>query len=424
MTGIILNRAARFFALATLAALGLSLPANAATFSAQRGVNMDIWTTWPGRDKWGDASVMLPFPEWRQHVSEEKLTALKADGFDFIRMPVDPAPLLSAEGAPLKDRLLADVLDTARLANRAGLKVIVDLHLIGGDVPGTMGSVMSSPAEFDRYAALVQEMAGLLSKEDPSMVALELMNEPVVDCEPGEDSWPKRLKFLSAAARAAAPHLTLILTGACWSNADKLAAIDPTAIADDNVIWTFHSYEPFLLTHQGASWAGDFIPYVTGLPYPPSSVPRPELDAALDAIRARMRKEAPLMRRAGLLAYLDEQIAEIDTDAKLKAVMDGPFDTVAAWADRYDIPRQNILLGEFGMITQDYGKPYVMPVQWRAAYSRDVIARAEARGFAWSIWSYGGSFGLVDAFDGKKADPTVLNLIRELPARMRPTITD
>jgi endoglucanase len=50
---------------------------------------------------------------------------------------------------------------------------------------------------------------------------------------------------------------------------DRPRRIDPREFPDDNLIWTFHSYEPFLLTHQGATWAGDFIPYVTGLPYPP-----------------------------------------------------------------------------------------------------------------------------------------------------------
>jgi hypothetical protein len=37
-------------------------------------------------------------------------------------------------------------------------------------------------------------------------------------------------------------------------------------------------------------------------------VPRGELDVALDAIRQKIRSEAPWARRDGMLAYLDEQI--------------------------------------------------------------------------------------------------------------------
>ena len=118
-------------------------------------------------------------------------------------------------------------------------------------------------------------MARTLAEEDPAQVAFEPMNEPVIDCDAdGTGLWPERQQRLFAAARASATRLTLVLTGACYSSAEALARIDPKAIPDDNIIWTFHSYEPFLLTHQGATWAGDFIPYVTGLPYPLSAVPR------------------------------------------------------------------------------------------------------------------------------------------------------
>jgi hypothetical protein len=243
------------------------------------------------------------------------------------------------------------------------------------------------------------------------------MNEPIVDCDTdGTDLWPERQKRLFAAARSSAPKLTLILTGACYSSAASLARIDPKAIPDDNVIWTFHSYDPFLLTHQGATWAGDFIPYVTGLPYPLSAIPRVQLDATLDTIRARIEAEAPLARRSGLLAYLDEQVASMDSPDKLLGLMDAPFNTVQAWAKAHGIKPENITLGEFGMIRQEYGNAYVMPAEYRAAYVRDMIARAEAHGFSWSVWSHGGAFGIVDAFDGEKAEPDVMNVVKGLPA--------
>lgn len=414
MIGKRLNRAHWLFPAAIVLSLAAMPFAHAATFTMKRGINLDIWTTWPARDKWGDAATILPYPEWRKHVTDAGLSALRADGFDFVRMPVDPAPFLAPQSEALREQLLQSVLESARLVNAAGLKVIVDLHLIGGGDVGTMASVMADDDQFERYLALVRTFGAALSKEDPEKVALELMNEPVVDCDAGQNEWPERLQKLYAAARSSTTRSTLVLSGACWGGGDQLAKVDPHRIIDDNVIWTFHSYEPFLLTSQGASWAGDFIPYVTGIPYPPSSAPRAELDGVIEAIKERMNAEAPLPRRAGLISYLDEQIAEIDTDEKLKAKMDRPFEAVAEWATKNGVKPENILLGEFGMITQDYGKPYVMPAKWRAAYVRDVIARAEAKGFAWSIWGYGGSFGIVDAFDGRKAEPDVMDVVRGL----------
>ncbi|RWK48006.1 cellulase family glycosylhydrolase [Mesorhizobium sp.] len=402
---------------ALLVLAAVVLPGQAASFSMKRGLNLDQWTTWPGEDKWGDRQAILPYPEWRKFLGDDDLKALKSAGFDFLRMPVDPSPFLSGETLALRDELYASVLASVRMINRAGLKVIVDMHLIpsGSSRRIGMGEVMDDPQMFDAYVEMVRKMARTLADEDPRQVAFELMNEPVIDCDTdGAGLWPERQQKLFAAARSSATRLTLILTGACYSSAASLARIDPKAIPDDNVIWTFHSYEPFLLTHQGATWAGDFIPYVTGLPYPLSAVPRAQLEATLDTIRARIKAEAPWARQSGLLAYLDEQVASLDTDEKLRETMDAPFTRVEAWAKANGIKLENIMLGEFGMIRQEYGNPYVMPAEYRAAYVRDVIARAEARGFSWSVWSYGGAFGIIDAFDGDKAEPDVLDAIRSL----------
>ncbi|RWC44539.1 cellulase family glycosylhydrolase [Mesorhizobium sp.] len=402
---------------ALLVLAALVMPAQTASFSMKRGLNLDQWTTWPGEDKWSDPQTILPYPEWRKFLNDDDLKALKRAGFDFLRMPIDPSPFLSGETLALRDGLYASALDSVRMVNRAGLKVVVDMHLIpsGSSRKIGMGEVMEDPKTFEAYVEMVRRMARTLADEDPRQVAFEPMNEPVVDCDAdGTSFWPERQQRLFAAARSSATKLTLILTGACYSNATSLAKIDPKAIPDDNIIWTFHTYDPFLLTHQGATWAGDFIPYVTGLPYPLSAVPRAQLEAALDTIRARIKAEAPWARQNGLLAYLDEQVASMDTDEKLLETMNAPFTRVEAWAKANGIRPENITLGEFGMIRQEYGNAQVMPAEYRAAYISDMIARAEAHGFSWSVWGYGGAFGIVEAFDGNKAEPDVMDAIKSL----------
>lgn len=416
-----LTAAIKFWGALLLLAAGFAAPVSAADFPVRRGINLDIWNVWPPEEQWGDPSVILPYPEWRRTVGEAQLAALKQDGFDFVRMPVDPAPLLSPRTAGLQEELFDSIRDSVRLTNAAGLKVVVDLHTIpwGDDRSVSTGRLLEDEALFDRYVELVRRMAATLAAEDPDLVALELFNEPTIDCEEGQSAWPGRLKRLFAAARASATRLTLVLPGGCWSSANGLARLDPADFPDDNLLWTFHSYEPFLLTHQGATWAGDFIPYVTGIPYPPSGVPQAEMDGVLERIRERIRAEAPLLRQAGLLAYLDEQYAEIDTPEKLREVMERPFRDVAGWAARHGVPPSDILLGEFGMIRQEYGSAHVMPAEWRAAYVGDMIRLAEDHGFAWSLWGYGGAFGVVEAFEQRPAEAAVLDLVRALPAASR-----
>jgi len=131
---------------ALLVLVACTLPSQAATFSMKRGLNLDQWTTWPGEAQWGDAKAILPYPEWRKFLKEGDLRALKAAGLDFLRMPVDPAPFLSDQTLPLRDDLYSSVLDSARMINRAGLKVIVDLHLIPA------GSIVWTPLRRPRQS--------------------------------------------------------------------------------------------------------------------------------------------------------------------------------------------------------------------------------------------------------------------------------
>ncbi|MGE3306929.1 MAG: glycoside hydrolase family 5 protein [Rhizobiaceae bacterium] len=386
--------------------------AQAATFSVKRGLNMDIWVTWPAPSAWGDANVLFPYPEWRRFVKPADLKALRQAGFDFVRIPLDPAPFISTTSARHLERLYDEVSATIDAATAAGLKVIVDLHTIprGDDNPLGVEGVLGSEDSFVAYLDIVRRVSRVVAAKDPARVALEVMNEPSGECR----DWQDRLVRLFAAARASAINATIILPGGCGGGAEGLAAVDPRDIVDDNVIWTFHSNQPFLLTQQGAQWAGDFIRYVTGLTYPPYAVGRDELEATLDTIRRRIRAEAPWSRRSGMLAYLDEQMAEIDTPEELSAAVEQPFATVAAWAKKHGIASGNILLGEFGMIRQEYQNPWVMPAASRAAYVKDMIAHAEAHGYGWAIWGYGGAFGVVDTFDGVPAEPDVLDVVRAL----------
>lgn len=404
------------FALAALAASMLATAAQAASFSVKRGISLDLWTTWPGEGEWGDPAVMLPFPEWRRSLGQPELKALKNAGFDFVRMQVDPAVFLSDNSAALRPQLLDEVVQAARLVRQAGLKVIVDLHAIpAGERSVGTDEILADAALFDRYVELVRMVAARLAGENPGQTALELFNEPTSACEAASSDWPDKLKRLFAAARASATRLTLVLSGACWGSAEGLAVLDPKDIVDDNVLWSFHSYAPFVLTHQGATWAGDLAPYVTGLPFPPHAVPKAEMDAAVEAAKRRIRDEAPLARRAALVSYLDELVAEVDTAEELQGAMAAPFEAVTAWAARHGIAREDILLGEFGMIRQNYGVEFLMPPAWRAAYYGDVIALAESHGFAWAAFSYGGAFGLIEGFGGKPAEPDVMEAIRAMP---------
>src|SRR5262249_10855693 len=108
------------------------------------------------------------------------------------------------------------------------------------------------------------------------------------------------------------------------------------------------------------------------------------------------------------------QIATMDTKEKLDAVVERPFEIVAKWAADNGIEPRNIYLGEFGMIRQEWENPFVMPGPERAAYVKDMIEHAERHGLPWSVGGEGGSFGIVEEFEGRPAEPDVMDVIRRL----------
>jgi endoglucanase len=395
--------------LALIAALASIAPVTAATFEGRAGISLDTWVTWPAESQWGDEKVLFPFPEWRKTVKASDLEKLEQTGFDFVRITVDPAPFLSEQSAALSDQLTDEVVQSVDLALGAGLSAIVDMHAIpAGDRSLGSDQYLKDQATFDAYLNLLRKIGASIKDKDPKRVAFELFNEPTIDCDSeGTNNWPPMMKQAFAAARASATKLTLVLSGACWGGAEGLQKMNAADFPDDNIIWSFHSYDPFILTHQGATWTGDFMPHVYGLPYPLHEAPKAELDKALDEIRARIKKDAPKTRRAGHLAYLDEEIAKIATKDGLEAEMDKAFKLAAEWAKKNGVDPTDITLGEFGMIRQEYGNPNQIPAKARAAFYRSQIDRAESYGFRWSAWSYGGAFGLVQGWNSEPVEPAI-----------------
>lgn len=391
--------------------------AHGATFQVKRGIALDIWVTWPNQDQWSDEKVIFPFPEWRRSVGKTELQNLKDSGLDFVRMPIDPAVFLAPETQAIRARLFAEVNSAIDLAQSVGLKVIVDAHFIPKGPARTIGSneVLSDPVLFESYLEFLRKLAAQIKDRDPSLVALEVFNEPTNDCEEaGTNNWPGMLKQAFAAARSSATKLTLILSGSCWGGAEGLVRLKASDYPDDNIIWSFHSYDPFIITHQGATWSGDVSPVVYGLPFPIHAASKEELATTMDSIRRRIKEKAAYLRISGITSFFEEEVAKIDTEAELNAVMEKPFDDVTKWAAANAVDPADIILGEFGIIRQEYNNPVITGPKARAAFYKSQIERAESHGFAWSMWGYGGAFGIIDEFENRKAETDVMDMIGTL----------
>lgn len=379
----------RILALATALA-GTTGGAEAEPLHLQRGVNGDLWNNWGSiAELQADPEALAVFPDWRRTVTPQMFAALAEEGFDFIRLPLDPGPALAYGPGPDQDRLIDGMRAAADLGLAAGLKVIIDLHPIprGEDIGGAESIVGD---QFPAYVTLVGHIAARMSDLPADRVALELLNEPVFDCEGvfagAPPKWPDMQARLHAAARKAAPDLTLILTGACWGQPEALVSLDPARIPDDNVLWTFHSYTPFAYTHQGAIWVDPPLRYLGDLPYPPSLM-TPEVIAKATAASVARMAAAEGTADAELIARWVQDYADTPDSATTEEIA-----TAAAWADAHGIPRSHLLLGEFGALHAIDGVN--QPMEWYHAFLSDKVKAAEAAGIGWAVLSWDGGMGV------------------------------
>jgi endoglucanase len=339
-----------------------------------RGVNLNDWFTHAAAD-----SARLDVDSG--FTTRDDLRKIRALGFRHVRLPVAPEPMFD-EGNPDRiegPRLAA--LDRALDAIVAeSLAVIVDLH------PAQGGTFKRRLADDDAHVRAVarfwRALARHLSTRDPELVFLEVMNESEVK---DRARWAAVQRTLIAAMREGAPRHTLIATGARWGSVKDLALLEP--LADRNVVYDFHFYDPYEFTHQGATWAVDRWAQLRSLPYP-SSVER--VVPTLGMIGTTSAKMTALSY--GTKGWDADMLAE-----RLAAV--------SGWAERYGV---RVMCGEFGALRQ------AAPPADRVRWLRDVRTLLERDSIGWSVWDYASAgFGLVDPRSGaaRRPDPAVMQAL-------------
>ncbi len=383
----------RPYCLAALVGSLLAAPALAQPLVLKRGLNLGLWIDWPSiAELMADPAKLDPYPDWPREVTPRMLEVLVEQGFDFVRMPVDPGPLLAYGPGKDQDALIKGIRTATQTALDAGLKVVIDLHpLPRGDETGGMEDILADL--WPDYVALTGHLAADLATLPADRVALEFLNEPTLDCEAvyagATPRWPTMQAELHQAARAAAPDMTFVLTGACWGQANALASLDPDLIADDNVLWTFHSYEPFAFSHQGAIWSGAPEKYLWDIPYPPSLM-------TPDAMAILQSEAEARMSAAEGSADVDAIAEKLRTYAETPdSIVAAEIDRTAAWADDHGIPRDRLFLGEFGALHTVDDRS--LPRDWYDAFLTDKRKAAEAAGMSWAVLGYTGGMGIADA---------------------------
>jgi endoglucanase len=348
----------------------------------KRGINASEWFA-QVYDKRGYTAEH--FQAW---TTAEDIALIKSMGFDHVRLSVNPQPMVNEgmfnEREP--NKIPADYLSHLDAAVKMildhGLAVVIDLHP-DSDFKARLAKGSDQDDEFvERLADFWRALAAHYSAPDfdADRVFLEIMNEPEFS---DRYRWLGVQMKLAAAIREGAPGLTIIAAGARWSNDDELVFEEP--LHDSNVIYNFHFYEPYLFTHQGATWSTYYWHWLRGLRYP-STAESAERAAAL----------APdEVDRLQVIRYGHEHWDAARIESEMKQA--------AEWARRRGVP---LVCNEFGVF-REYADPHD-----RAAWLHDVRTALERNGIGWAVWDYSGSFGVVTKKDGKAfADDGVLRAL-------------
>jgi aryl-phospho-beta-D-glucosidase BglC (GH1 family) len=196
------------------------------------------------------------FPGFYEHaksfITQKDLLFIKNSGFNHVRLPVDYFNFFKAENLE-QDKAAFEILDKAvdEILD-SGLALILDLHKCPGHDfhQGTLFKVQpffaDSKCRNDAkhvWAVLAERYGGKKN------ILLEILNEPVA---PDSSTWNKVKDEMFWHIRKFAPNAPIVVGSNKWNNPEEFKNLTP--LDDPNVLYSFHSYQPVIFTHQHAGW--------------------------------------------------------------------------------------------------------------------------------------------------------------------------
>ena len=309
--------------------------------------------------RWFNNPVSDTPDHYRSYLGAADITLLKRLNITALRLAVRPDRLFDINAPTIfKDKI--SYLDKAidwLIANK--IAVVLELHDHQHKTEWEQDSQY-----VERIFTFWQALAKHYANRDPDYLLFEIVNEPRFLNSP--DRWMALQTRWVKLIRAVAPNHTLVGSGTQWSLPGGLIETDPVP-NESNMIYSFHLYEPFEFTHQGAQWMSARLAGMHHLPYPASTA------GCMNAANALSN---PVSRQSAQ-TYCQSNWDINKIDARISALVE--------WRRQHNLP---IWMGEFGVYCE-----FSDPAS-RARWLKDARALAEKHQIGWSIWGYDDCFGL------------------------------
>ena len=278
-------------------------------------------------------------------------------GLKHVRLCVAPPVIMN----PTSGEIIAERGKQLEAAierfHRAGLLVVIDIH-------NEDRRAENDPKWQEAFVHFWGLLAGQLSRFDPELTILEIINEPVFDRH--EEEWNTLNSRLAAAIRHSAPRHTIMTSGPNWGGIDGLKKLK--LLTDRNVIYSFHCYDPFTFTHQGATWSSPAVKSLHDVPYPSSPEAVQPLLTALESKPDAKR----MVESYGKERWNEEKLA-------------ARFSQAVEWGDKNRVP---LYCGEFGVY------PARSKPEDRSRWFRDFGDVLAQNRIGWAVWGWDEGFGL------------------------------
>ena len=320
-----------------------------------RGINLGGWLSQCDHTK----------ETYDTYISEEDIRRIAGWGLDHVRVPIDYDLVEDKDGNPIPEGYT--YIDSAiRWCQAAGIHMILDLHKTFGfsfDDGEQEKGFFENTSYQERFYKLWEQLATHYGKYS-DMLAFELLNE-VTDkayCE----TWNEIADTCIGRIRRIAPTVRILIGGYYNNSIEALPDLRPPK--DENIVYTFHCYEPLIFTHQGAYWAPGMDPDF-----------RMSIDETYRAMEEYSKTH---------LSQITVGFSAFNPDDKLSvAYFDKYFSEAVKVAEERNVP---LYCGEYGVI--DRAEPEETLAWYRIiheAFEKHKIGRA--------AWNYRGKdFGFVD----------------------------
>lgn len=315
-----------------------------------------------------DKRMMLTIGDmehFESYITEADISYIASLGMDHIRLGFDQIVL---EKSPFvyRDEILELLHRFVGWCQKYGLRPILNLHKSIGnycDISEERGLLQDEELQ-QRFVALWVKLEEEFSQTDD--IVFELLNEVVGTAA---EEWNALAEKTVAAIRERNTERLIIVGGVGWNNPPSLPHV--RIYDDENIIYTFHCYEPQEFTHQRGVLHEAHIFYNREMPYPCDDIERYRDFQQV----ARGKSEYEGYERMDI-AFLRDYLAP-----------------VKEFIERH--PDKIIWCGEFGTIRH-------AKLSWRENWMRDVISIFKEWDVPYCVWNYlstpndGNRFSLVD----------------------------